>query len=190
VDEARAKLALAQVRLDAARRRHDTLATAAFGTAERLWVRVPLYAGDVRDVASDVPASIAQLGANANEAKRPGKRVSGPSSANPAAAAIDLYFEVANGDGALQPGEKVDVTLTLRESEPTVVVPWSAVLHDVHGGEWIYEHVGPHAYSRRRIQVRHVTDGLAALTNAPPPGTPVVIEGAAELFSTEFGVGK
>ena len=35
-----------------------------------------------------------------------------------------------------------------------------------------------------------LVDGLALLDVGPAPGTRVVTAGAAELFGTEFGVGK
>jgi hypothetical protein len=71
-----------------------------------------------------------------------------------------------------------------------LVVPWSAVIHDINGGTWVYEQTAPHTYSRRRIEVLYVRDRVAALRRGPAVGNSVVKTGAAELFGTEFGVGK
>jgi hypothetical protein len=69
-------------------------------------------------------------------------------------------------------------------------VPYAAVIHDVHGGEWVYENISPQHYVRRRVEVRRVTDSLAVLARGPAQGAKVVVSGAAELFGTEFGAGK
>ena len=67
------------------------------------------------------------------------------------------------------------------------VVPWSAVMLDINGGAWIYEVLEDRLYARRRVEVTDVVDDYAVLGRGPPPGTPVVVVGAAELYSTEFG---
>lgn len=190
VDEASAKLAAARARLEASQRRRDMLTMGTQGAPTLLWVRVPVYAGDVPRLAADASARVTRLGQEATRAPMEAKPAAGPPSANPAAATVDLYFQLQAVDEGLRPGEKVDVALRLRDAEQTAIVPWSAVLYDVHGGEWIYEQTAPQTFVRRRVQVSFVSDGFAALANGPPPGTQVVIEGAAELFSTEFGVGK
>jgi len=70
------------------------------------------------------------------------------------------------------------------------VIPDSALLHDIHGGTWVYERTAPHVYARRRVEVRDTVGGVAILTRGPETGTPVVTTGAAELFGIEFGAGK
>ena len=50
------------------------------------------------------------------------------------------------------------------------VVPWAAVMHDIHGGTWVYENTAPLTYVRRRVQVRYVVDDLAVLESGPPVG--------------------
>jgi hypothetical protein len=190
VDEAKAKLATARIVLETGQQRRDMLTAATRQTAAALWVRVPIYAGDVAALAEGAPANVSRLGNQAEGASITAQPVTGPASANPAAATLDLFFALSHNAIALRPGEKVDVALRLRDAERATVVPWSAVLHDVHGNEWIYEQTAPHTFVRRRVQIRFVTDGVAALASGPPAGTRVVTDGAAELFSTELGVGK
>jgi len=64
------------------------------------------------------------------------------------------------------------------------------VYHDVYGGEWVYERVAAHTYSRRRIEVGWIDEGWVAVLRGPEVGTVVVTAGVAELAGTEFGFAK
>ena len=90
----------------------------------------------------------------------------------------------------LRPGQRVGVTIPLRTPSDSRAIPWPAVLHDIHGGTWVYEQIQPHTFRRTRVQVRYVVDGVAAVAQGPEPGAEIVTAGAAELFGTEFGTGK
>jgi hypothetical protein len=188
VEEARARRDAALATLRAAEARRKGLAEATFGGGETLWVRVPVYVGDLRLVVPDRPALVAAIGAPGGEGVR-ATPVAGPRAGNPDAASVDLYYAVDNRDGRLRPGEKVAVTIELGETDDVPVVPWAAVVHDVHGGEWVYERVAAQAYARHRVQVRYVVGSDAALASGPPAGASVVVAGAAELFGVEFGAG-
>jgi cobalt-zinc-cadmium efflux system membrane fusion protein len=155
-----------------------------------VWIRVPVYVGDVGTIRRGQSARIHGLNDAPGGPARIARPVAAPPSADPAAATADLYYELQNGDGQLRPGQKVGVTLTTQVKEESLVVPWSAVLHDIHGGTWLYENTAPQVYVRRPIEVRTVVDDLAVLERGPAPGTRVVSVGAAELFGTEFGPGK
>ena len=156
--------------------------------ADPLWVRVPLYAGDANAVDAEAPARI--LGPS----EPPGaegvlaSRVQGPLTANAGAASIDLYYEMENADLEFRPGQRVTARVPLSGSASVqTVVPWSAVMLDINGGAWIYEVLEDRLYARRRVEVTDVVNDYAVLGRGPPPGTPVVVVGAAELYSTEFG---
>jgi cobalt-zinc-cadmium efflux system membrane fusion protein len=155
-----------------------------------LWIRVPVYAGDLADVEPGKPARLRKLAARPTDRGREVGPVAAPPSANPDAASSDLHFALANASGEFRPGERVEVSLALRGAEEALVVPWSAILHDIHGGAWLYERVAPHVFSRRRVEVLRVAGEVAVLARGPAPGAKVVAVGAAELFSTEFGTGK
>jgi RND family efflux transporter MFP subunit len=159
-------------------------------SVSRVWVRVPVYVGEVGSIARSQAARVHGLGDRPGSPSRPARPVAAPPSADPTAATADLYYELPNPDGQLRPGQKVGVTLGTKVQEDSLVVPWSAVVHDVHGGAWVYENAAPHKYVRRPVQVREVIDGLATLERGPAPGTKVVSVGAAELFGTEFGGSK
>jgi multidrug efflux pump subunit AcrA (membrane-fusion protein) len=103
---------------------------------------------------------------------------------------MDLFYELDNADGKRRPGEKVSVRVPLQGETESSVVPASAVLYDIHGGTWVYENTAPQTFTRRRIEVRLVSDGDAILARGPAPGAKIVTAGAAELFGVEFGFGK
>jgi hypothetical protein len=88
------------------------------------------------------------------------------------------------------PGERVAVSLTLKEPAEVLTVPWSAVVYDYFGGAWVYVKTGERTYSRQRVLVRYISGETAVLDDGPPPGKPIVIAGAAELFGTETGFSK
>ena len=155
-----------------------------------VWIRVPVYVGDLRLIDRRQTARVHALNEAPGGASRIARPVNAPPTANPANDTADLYFELANGDGSLRPGQKMGVTLAERASEESLVVPWSAILHDATGGAWVYENIAPQQYARRRVEVRRVVNSRAVLARGPAVGTKVVTAGAAELFGTEFGTGK
>jgi RND family efflux transporter MFP subunit len=153
-----------------------------------IWIKVPVYVGDVKRLATDRPAGIGGLAETPGAAsERPGTPVAAPPSGDPLAATVHVYYQVSNEDGALRPGERVGVTLPLRGDDTNLTVPRTSVLRDIHGGAWVYEKVADHKYARRRVLVDRVVGDLAVLTTGPKPGAKVVTAGAAEIFGTEFG---
>lgn len=70
------------------------------------------------------------------------------------------------------------------------VVPYSAVIYDVHGDAWVYTNPSPLTFVRASITVDSITGDVAVLSKGPPAGTAVVTVGASELYGTEFGVGQ
>jgi hypothetical protein len=67
-------------------------------------------------------------------------------------------------------------------------IPYSAVMYDASGNTWAYVEVSPRVYLREAITVAEIRGEVASLTAGPPPGTPVVSVGAAELYGAEVGV--
>ncbi|MGH7492049.1 MAG: efflux RND transporter periplasmic adaptor subunit [bacterium] len=155
-----------------------------------VWVRVPVYIGDLATIATQQPAQVEAFGNRSASSRRAAQPVQGPPLSDAGAASADLFFEMPNQDGAFRVGQKVNVAITQRESEESYVVPWSALLYDIHGGTWVYMRTGPHVYARQRIELQRVVDSLAVFTRGPAAGTEIVVAGAAEIFGTEFGGGK
>ena len=64
------------------------------------------------------------------------------------------------------------------------------MLYDAFGGTWVYEARDGGTFVRQRVALADLLGDTAVLRQGPPAGTRVVTTGAAELFGTEFGVGK
>ncbi len=153
-----------------------------------VWVRVPVYVGDLSRLATDREAGVGGLADAPGAAVRVAKPVAAPPSGDPLAATVHVFYEVENHDGALRPGQRVGVILPMRGEEQSLVVPLAALLRDIHGDAWVYEKTGEHAYTRRRVLVDRVAGDLAVLASGRlKPGAEVVTDGAAELFGREFG---
>jgi RND family efflux transporter MFP subunit len=161
---------------------------------DRMWVRVPVYAGEAARFARG-EATVHGLGGTSGGALGGpvlrAQRVAAPPSADATAASVDLFYEVRGGTASLRPGERVGVTIPLTGiGERRLVVPLAAVVRDLSGGSWVYERTDSVTFVRRRVEVAQVVGPNAVLAAGPKPGTVVVTAGAAELFGTEFGVGK
>ena len=155
-----------------------------------VWIKVPVYVGDLTSIDSNQPAKVHNLGDFAAVETQTAEPVVASFTADPQSVTVDIFYELPNTDFSYRPGQKVSVTITLKVSEQTLVVPYSSILYDMYGGTWVYENTEPQKYVRRRIELLHVLDGLAVLSHGPTVGAKGVSAGAAELFGTEFGVGK
>lgn len=155
-----------------------------------LWVKVPVYIGDLEKIDLQKEAVIKPLGTNNNSDLIKARPVQGPPLSNANSASADLYFEISNKNGRFRIGQKVSITLWQKSLKEGLVVPWSAIIYDIYGGNWVYTRIAPHTYTRQRVEVSHVVDDFAVLTRGVKIGDQVIITGAAEIFGTEFGVGK
>ena len=157
---------------------------------DRLWVRVPIYAGDAGKLRRGEDAAVHALSAASSNATR-AVPVSAPPSADASSASIDLFYEVRGSTAALRPGQRVGVTIPIEGArERALGIPLDARGRDMSGGAWVYDRLDSLVFARRRVDVVRVVNGRAILGRGPAPGAPVVIAGAAELFGTEFGAGK
>lgn len=155
-----------------------------------VWVRVAPYVGDLSEIDLSAPASIAALGGPPGKALALAKPVVAPPSATALASSLDLFFAMPNKAGMFRPGQRLGVTLSLKSDQDNLVAPWSALVHDIHGGSWVYEQLEPTKFIRRRVLLKHVQDDVAVLAEGPAVGTLVVADGAEELFGIEVGFAK
>lgn len=156
----------------------------------QVWVRVPVYVGDVNELASDAEATVGPLTNHGKPDTQIAASVKAPPSANPLAGTVDRFFALDNAVSKYSPGQRVNVSIPLNDELQSLTVPWSSVIHDIHGGAWVYEQTAPQSFVRRRVQVRFVHGDMAVLATGPPVGANVVAVGAAELFGTEVGFSK
>ena len=189
VDNARVQFQLAQATLAEAKARRQMLGPLLLATMspDRFWIRVPVYVGDLKVINPKQPASVSPFGDPHGPAQFVAYPASGPPSANPIAATIDLFYQIDNPPKEWQLGQKIQVFVPLKQMEKSLVVPWSAVVMDMYGGTWVYNKTGPYTYVRDRVLVGFVMEGKAVLASGPTPGTEIVTHGAAELFGIEVG---
>ncbi|MCP5522604.1 MAG: membrane fusion protein MtrC [Verrucomicrobiales bacterium] len=192
VDEAAARSEAAGVALTTARAHRDLLGEPVQGAApsNRLWVRVPVYAGALPSLDAEAAAQVMRLSDRDEAHAWAANPVAGPLTANGSASTVDWYFQLPAGVTGVRPGERLAVRLATRTQADRLVVPWPAVLHDIHGGQWVYEQTEARTFVRRRVEVERVAGTDAILARGLRPSAKVVTDGAAELFGTEFGAGK
>jgi cobalt-zinc-cadmium efflux system membrane fusion protein len=152
-----------------------------------IWVKVPVYVGDLERLALDKPAGVGSLADPPGVNVKPARPVTAPPSGDPIAYTAHLFYEVDNKDRSFRPGQRVGVTLPIKGDAESLAVPRSALIRDALGGTWVYENIAPHVYTRRRVFVDRVVGDLAALTSGVQPGAKVVSQAAAELYGAEFG---
>jgi membrane fusion protein, heavy metal efflux system len=152
-----------------------------------LWVRVPVFAGDIDEIDTAQPAAVARLGGT--DAPKLAKRVTAPLKADSSAASVDLFYELPQNGVTFRPGERVMAELPLKSTDQGLVVPEASILYDIHGDAWVYEDLGGNAYARRRVLIARHAGDRAVIARGISQGAKVVTAGAAELFGTEFGAG-
>jgi multidrug efflux pump subunit AcrA (membrane-fusion protein) len=157
---------------------------------DTVWLRVPVFAGDLDAIDRGAPVEVVSLGATPGASGRTATPIAAPPTADLATAGVDLFYRLANADGSLRPGQRVSVRVPLAAGAEHLVVPRSAVLFDALGGTWLYEARAGGVFVRQRVTLIDTIGETAVLGQGPAPGTRVVTVGAAELFGTEFGVGK
>ena len=155
-----------------------------------LWVKVPVYVGDLEEIDSSTPARLTLLNGRHSEGDLIVKRAALPPTAVPLAAAVDIYYELPNPDRKYQPGQKIAAHLTLKGDVKQFALPWSAVIHDIYGGQWVYEQTDERKFVRRRVDIGWIDGEWAAVTRGAHAGMKVVTAGAAEIAGTEFGFAK
>lgn len=188
LDDAKAELDTAQAALQTAQSQRELLGQSIGSTAapRHIWIKASVYAGDLARLDLTAPARI--TGLSAQGASLQARPVSAPMTANSQAAIASVFYEADNENGAFRMGERVNVDVPTTVQTEALTVPWSAVLYDIQGGEWVYARTAEHVFARKRVLVRTVVADTAVLAMGPPVGTEVVTTGAPELFGTEFGV--
>jgi len=157
---------------------------------DMLWVKVPVYVGELDELDPSQAARLTLLSGRQSESDLIVKPAALPPTAVPLAAAVDLYFELPNPDRKYQPGQKISAYLTLKGEAQQVAIPWSAVYHDIYGGQWVYEQTSDRHFVRRRVEIGWVVGEWAAVTRGLQAGVKVVTAGVPELAGTEFGFAK
>ena len=99
---------------------------------------------------------------------------------------VDLFYEVANEDGKLRPGEAVSVELPTGKTAKQIVVPKSAILWDGMANAWVYVEEEENIFRRQRIQIGPTVGDVAVVEHGLSDGQSVVAVGAEALYGEEF----
>lgn len=158
--------------------------------SSKVWVRVPLSAGDLDKIDRSRPATILPLAKTADTTGVSAKLDTSPAAANGTGGDAALYYAVAGTKHGLIPGNRVRVELVLAGSGMRrTVIPYSAVIYDLHGETWVYTAPAPLTFVRERVEIHYIDGDNAILARGPSAGTQIVSVGVAELYGTELGVG-
>jgi len=155
-----------------------------------LWVRVPVYVGDIDSLELSGDAQLSAPGERNTSDPVSVKPINVPPTALALASTVDVYYELPNDGSKFQPGQRLSAQIPMKGEATTLAIPWSAVYLDIYGNQWVYEKTGDRTFVRRRVEVAFVADGWAALNHGPSPGASLVTAAVAELVGTEFGFAK
>ena len=147
--------------------------------------------GELDRRAGSRPARVVPIGATVSDAGWLVEPSATPAIGTVAEASRPLLYNLpAEAPELVAPG-RVLVELTLSDGAMArKVVPYASVLYGVNGDTWIYTSPEPLVFVRHAVEVDYIDEGWAVLSDGPPAGTSVVSIGVAELYGTEFKIGK
>lgn len=154
-------------------------------TGDDILVRVSLGESDLSRVDRDEPVVAWPLEEGTTGWK--GEVVEAP---DPADGTKALFCRMGSSASGLAVDQRVYVEVTLLGNEmQEKIIPYAAVLYDVHGETWAYTAPKPLEFVRAPIVVDYIEGDLAVLSEGPAVGTEIVTAGASELFGAESGIG-
>ena len=77
----------------------------------------------------------------------------------------------------------------VKAAKQGIEMPYSALLYEASGSEWVYTNPEPMVFKRASVKVERIDGDRMILSKGPPQGTKVVTVGAAELFGAELEIG-
>jgi hypothetical protein len=152
-------------------------------------VQVSLSRGELNRVNRSQPARVSALEDDREDQDNPTAELAGVEDGDNDADDVALNYAVKGAKG-LSTGQRVFIELPLSTMMKRSVLPFSAVVYDLNGETWVYTNPQPLTFVRARVAVDYIDDEMAVLSAGPPEGTTVVTNGVAQLFGTEFGLGK
>jgi RND family efflux transporter MFP subunit len=149
----------------------------------QLWIRVPVFVADVSRVVHSQPADVSFAGTTSTMQAVP---VDFPQPTQPGRQTVDLFYEVANAQGDLRPGQALRVSLPLEESVARLMVPQSAILWGEDGDAVVYVRTGEEEFHRRKVELGPVFGNEFVVTEGLQEGDVVVMDGAEAVYGEEF----
>ncbi len=163
---------------------------ARFIRVDPLWIRVPVYVGAMAELDFEGEVRLGGMDGRFKSEMQRIERVKGLPTADPLSSSMDYFFRLPNPAMEHRPQERVGIWIPTRGRQTGLMVPWAAILYDIHGNTWVYEQTEARQFVRRRVEIRDSVNENAILARGLRDGMTVVTDGAAELFGVEFGAGK
>lgn len=157
-----------------------------------LWVRVSMTDGDLSQIDNSQPIRVLPIDGGEGDAGVEAEiDENGMDEGDEAGNASAVYYALRDKSHALQPGQRMLVELVLKsDSKARKLVPYSAIIYDVKGDTWVYTNPEALVFVRAPVKIDYITGQTAYLTEGPAAGAKIVINGVAELYGAETGVGK
>jgi RND family efflux transporter MFP subunit len=161
-----------------------------------IWIRVPVPEIDLPGVDTTASVDISWKNSNHNLTGKPAffkaKPAGRVAQVDPIKHTAELWYEllpIKEADRFVK-DQMVTVHMPIGKKEKGTVVPYSAIVFDVHGQAWIYlegaEKAGKHQFERRRVELVTAVDNGLLVRSSLSDGDIVVTQGAAVLFSRDF----
>jgi RND family efflux transporter MFP subunit len=163
-----------------------------------IWIRVPVPEFDLPQVDPKESVDVSWKNSNHNQTDKPvffkAKYVGRVAQVDPVKHTAELWYELLPTKEAdrFVKDQMVTVHIPLGKKEKGTVVPYSAIVFDVHGQAWVYleraEEGGKHKFERRFVELVTAVDNGLLVRGSPSlsDGDIVVTQGAAVLFSRDF----
>jgi hypothetical protein len=122
VEDARAQAGLAKAGFHTAEARRGLLGPALLTSVSpaEVWVRVPVYVGDLNRLNRTAAAAVGGLKDTPGAVRRTAAPVAAPPSANAAASTVDVFYRMNNDDGAFRYGQHVGVIIPPCPGRPSL----------------------------------------------------------------------
>lgn len=178
------------------------------------WLRVPVPEHDLPKVNAQAPITYSLEAGDLGDGWHlvfKGKPMGLVPQVDPIRHTADLYYEIdpmpgiyprSGRDSQSKSPPKVPtvnwakdqmlrVEIPIGQSRNELVLPYSAIVFDAHGGTWVYTDETPakaaeHTYERRRVELGPSLGDRVVVRGNCAEGKLVVVNGAAALFSREF----
>ncbi len=152
---------------------------------DALQVRVPVYSGDLSVI--DVAGSPVVRHLRHDDNGVVGAFAAGPPTAEPDRGTVDRWLTLPS-TATFMPGERVLVTLPLKDTNAVATVDTAAVVVDALGGSWVYACSGD-GFTRTRIDPVRRAGDRTVIARGPAIDSCIVVVGASEIFGSEFPPG-
>lgn len=148
-----------------------------------LWLRVPIFAGDVQRIE---PLQAAVIRDRRSGTVTTATAMTLPTEMKPGARTVDCYYAVTNPEWRWRVGQSTAVELPIADEERVLLIPRSAVLYDGFGQAFCFASEADRTqFQRRRIELGARYQDRVAVLRGLDDDDSVVSVGAEQLAAEE-----